>query len=60
MTMITVAHRLSTVTDCDRIVVLVDGQVVEIGSHTQLLGCRGQYYRLWQAQNCYGEVCSIR
>ncbi|HUP24719.1 MAG TPA: ABC transporter ATP-binding protein [Thermoanaerobaculia bacterium] len=45
-----VAHRLSTVRDADRIVVLEDGRVVEIGSHQELLARRGAYERLYHAQ----------
>lgn len=49
-TIIVVAHRLSTVRDADNIVVMEDGQVAEQGVHGQLLGNRGAYYRLVQAQ----------
>ncbi|MDR9395328.1 MAG: ABC transporter ATP-binding protein/permease [Roseovarius sp.] len=49
-TVITIAHRLSTVADADRIVVLEDGRVVETGSHADLLARRGRYAALWQRQ----------
>ncbi|MBD2797920.1 type I secretion system permease/ATPase [Xenorhabdus sp. 18] len=49
-TVITIAHRLSTVRQCDRIIVLHQGQIIEQGSHQQLLQ-QGQHYRkLWQLQ----------
>ena len=49
-TVITIAHRLSTVSDADRIVVLQDGAVVEQGSHDDLLARRGRYAALWARQ----------
>jgi ATP-binding cassette subfamily B multidrug efflux pump len=42
-----IAHRLSTVVNADRIVVIEDGQIVEHGSHRQLLEKGGVYYRLY-------------
>jgi ATP-binding cassette, subfamily C, bacteriocin exporter len=48
-TVILIAHRLSTVQDADRIVVLRDGKVAETGNHQELYDLRGEYYRLWQA-----------
>lgn len=50
-TVLVVAHRLSTIAHLDRIVVLDKGQIVEDGSHSQLLERRGLYYRLWQRQS---------
>jgi ABC-type bacteriocin transporter len=49
-TVIVIAHRLSTVMGADRIVVLDQGAVVEQGTHAELLGRRGPYYRLWEHQ----------
>ena len=45
-----IAHRLSTIRDADRIVVMVDGGIVEQGTHAQLLAAEGAYYRLYAAQ----------
>ncbi|MYM62571.1 ABC transporter ATP-binding protein/permease [Pseudomaricurvus sp. HS19] len=49
-TSLVIAHRLSTVIDADQIVVLDQGQVVEQGSHEQLLQLQGHYARLWALQ----------
>ncbi|MCC6435061.1 MAG: ABC transporter ATP-binding protein [Acidimicrobiales bacterium] len=45
-----IAHRLSTIRDADVILVMEDGQIVEQGSHEELLAARGAYHRLYQAQ----------
>ncbi len=47
---ITIAHRLSTVVDADKIVVLEKGEVVESGTHTDLLAKGGRYASMWQRQ----------
>jgi ABC-type multidrug transport system fused ATPase/permease subunit len=49
-TSVTVAHRLSTVRHCDRIVVLADGLVVETGSHDDLIAADGLYATMWLRQ----------
>ncbi|GLC37293.1 hypothetical protein PLESTB_001139600 [Pleodorina starrii] len=49
-TSIFVAHRLSTAAQCDQIVVLDDGRVVESGSHSELLALGGRYAELWSRQ----------
>jgi ATP-binding cassette subfamily B protein len=53
---ITIAHRLSTVVDADRIVVLENGQVVEQGRHDELLALGGRYARMWYRQQSEAEV----
>ena len=45
-----VAHRLSTIKDCDVILVMNDGNIVEQGSHEELLEKQGFYYRLYNSQ----------
>jgi ATP-binding cassette subfamily B protein RtxB len=49
-TVITIAHRLSTVRQCNRIIVLHQGQIIEQGSHEQLLQHGRHYRKLWQLQ----------
>ncbi|MBD2802038.1 type I secretion system permease/ATPase [Xenorhabdus sp. M] len=49
-TVITIAHRLSTIRQCDRIIVLHQGQIIEQGSHDQLLQQGKHYRKLWQLQ----------
>lgn len=46
-----VAHRLATITHADRIVVVENGEIVEIGSHHELMQKQGSYYDLYQIQN---------
>ncbi|WP_420567634.1 ABCB family ABC transporter ATP-binding protein/permease [Thalassovita sp.] len=49
-TVITIAHRLSTIAEADQIIVLEKGEVVERGTHAQLLSGQGRYYSLWTRQ----------
>ncbi|MCP5313448.1 MAG: ABC transporter ATP-binding protein [Chromatiaceae bacterium] len=49
-TVVVVAHRLSTISHMDRILVFDEGKVVEDGSHTELLQRGGHYARLWNMQ----------
>lgn len=50
MTKIMIAHRLSTTKNADIILVLDKGQIIESGSHQDLLANKGIYYSLWQRQ----------
>lgn len=49
-TTLIIAHRLSTVANLDRIIVLHEGTIIEDGTHDQLLRKKGRYYQLWQRQ----------
>ncbi len=49
-TVIAIAHRLSTIAHLDRILVFKAGQIVEDGTHEQLLAAKGNYYQLWNMQ----------
>jgi ATP-binding cassette subfamily B protein/ATP-binding cassette subfamily B multidrug efflux pump len=50
-TVIAIAHRLSTIAAMDRLVVLDQGQIVEQGTHTELIAKRGLYAQLWGRQS---------
>ena len=47
--MVAIAHRLHTAHDADRIAVVIDGRIVELGSHDELLALDGEYADLWHA-----------
>ncbi|WP_402719091.1 ABC transporter ATP-binding protein [Janthinobacterium rivuli] len=55
-TTIAIAHRLSTLHRADRLVVLDRGQVVEVGSHDELMAKEGAYFRLYEAQARNNEL----
>ena len=48
-TVVAIAHRLHTAHDADRIAVVIDGRVAELGSHDELVAHGGEYAALWQA-----------
>ncbi|OWY14006.1 metal ABC transporter permease [Thioclava sp. F34-6] len=52
---ITIAHRLSTVADADQILVLDKGEIVERGRHEELLAQRGRYASMWARQSAEEE-----
>ncbi|MEN6374947.1 MAG: lipid A export permease/ATP-binding protein MsbA [Smithella sp.] len=49
-TTLVIAHRLSTIRNADRIIALVNGEIVEEGTHESLLAKRGEYFRLYNLQ----------
>jgi ABC-type multidrug transport system fused ATPase/permease subunit len=55
-TVIAIAHRLHTAHDADRVAVVVDGRIVELGSHDELIAERGSYADLWASW--HGETAA--
>mgnify|MGYP001347256144 FL=1 len=49
-TKLIISHRLATVKNCDKIIVMDKGKIIEQGTHKELLEKKGQYYRLWEMQ----------
>jgi ATP-binding cassette subfamily B protein len=58
-TSLVIAHRLSTVQRADKIIVMHKGQVREMGTHQQLLGQRGIYWKLYQLQYKDQEIPAV-
>jgi ABC-type transport system involved in Fe-S cluster assembly fused permease/ATPase subunit len=50
ITSLVIAHRLSTISDADNIYVLDHGNVIESGTHEQLLIQKGMYFQMWNLQ----------
>ena len=48
-----ISHRLASTQFCDRILMLEEGRIVEQGSHEELMGKKGAYYRMFQVQSHY-------
>jgi subfamily B ATP-binding cassette protein MsbA len=55
-TTIFIAHRLSTITHVDKIVYIDQGQIIEMGSHEELMAKKGSYYNLFEIQNLEGST----
>ncbi len=49
-TMIVISHRLSAITDVDKIIVLNSGKIIEQGTHLELMNTEGEYFELWKNQ----------
>ncbi len=58
-TAIIIAHRLSTVSRCDAILVLEGGKIIETGTHQQLLSSGGRYAELYEVQ-FRGQAATFR
>ncbi len=50
-TALVIAHRLSTIAKCDRILVMDKGEIIEQGSHNELMVAKGAYHRFFQLQS---------
>jgi ATP-binding cassette subfamily B protein len=58
-TTIAIAHRLSTLRDADRLIVLEGGKIAEQGTHDELLSQKGVFHKLVHAQRAMNEVIAI-
>ncbi|MFI6084289.1 ABC transporter ATP-binding protein [Streptomyces sp. NPDC051217] len=58
-TVISIAHRLHTAHDADRVIVMAEGRVVETGSHQELLAASGPYAALWNSWQGTGELSTM-
>jgi ATP-binding cassette subfamily B protein len=54
-----IAHRLSTLRNASRLVVLKDGQVAEVGTHEELIEAKGEFYRLVQMQQEMNKIIEV-
>ena len=54
-----IAHRLSTIVDCDKIIVLDKGNIIEMGSHSELMNQKGEYYKLYSNQFINDEMKNL-
>ena len=55
-TTIAIAHRLSTLRDADKLVVLDQGSIVEIGTHEELIRKRGHFHQLLRLQQAASQI----
>jgi len=59
-TTVSIAHRLSTLRDANRLIVLDEGRVVEEGTHAELMEKRGTFYDLVQLQQAVAQIIAIK
>lgn len=57
-TVITVAHRLTTIMDYDEIIVMHEGKIAEQGTHEELIKQKGRYFKMFQEYTASGGGCS--
>jgi ATP-binding cassette subfamily B protein len=55
-TVLIISHRLSALRECDTIIVLDDGRIVEQGTHGALLALEGRYAAIWREQQLREEI----
>jgi ATP-binding cassette subfamily B protein len=55
-TVLFISHQLSTAAACDRVLVIVDGRLVQEGTHRKLLAEEGTYRKLWEREKANTEL----
>jgi ATP-binding cassette subfamily B protein len=55
-TSIVIAHRLSTIIQADQILVIDNGEIIERGTHEELVSKKGLYYELYERQNLQSDL----
>jgi ABC-type multidrug transport system fused ATPase/permease subunit len=55
-TSIVIAHRLSTIIQADQILVIDNGEIIERGTHEELVGKKGLYFDLYERQNLQSDL----
>ncbi len=55
-----IAHRLSTLKNADRLIVLKDGEIAEMGTHDELLAAEGEFHRLVQTYRQVSRVSAVQ